>query len=90
MPNLGTDCNIDLPPPWPNLLVRLGLGRLGAVLGHGSDELTEQVVSIVGTRARFRMVLNRKHRQGPVAQPGDGFVVEVEMGDVHGPFGQGI
>lgn len=49
---------------------------------HTRDKPLEQVVGVMGARTRFRVILNRKQRQGFVPQACDGAIVEVEVGDL--------
>src|SRR5262245_65761853 len=47
---------------------------------HEPDELPEQVVAVVGARARLRVVLDRDHGQVAVAEALDRAVVQVDVG----------
>ena len=59
------------------------LRHLTARLFHLVEELPEQVVRVVRARRRLGVILHAEHRLGLVAQPLDGAVVEVDVGDLH-------
>src|SRR3989442_3808123 len=50
--------------------------------GHQLDELVEEIVAIVRPGARFRMVLDGKRREVPVAEALHGAVGQIQMGEL--------
>src|SRR5215471_18949857 len=53
---------------------------------HEADETAKKIIGIMGSRGRFRMILNRKNRQFTVRQPLHCVVVEIEMGNFYRSF----
>ena len=59
-----------------------GMAASRRVLAHHGDELLEEVVAVVGTRAGLGVVLHREHGQLAVPEALDGAVVEVDVGQL--------
>src|SRR5215211_729259 len=54
----------------------------GLTVVYGRQELIKVRYSVVGARSRFRMVLDSEHRQLTMADPFDGPIIQVHVGNL--------